>query len=72
MFGKFSSKCIFLLENLIFFFNNPFFYEFHSFYRHLLSADTKAERDEWCAYFNKALALMRAWGNSERQQSNRN
>ncbi|KAH8321342.1 hypothetical protein KR074_002302, partial [Drosophila pseudoananassae] len=30
--------------------------------RHLLSADTKEEREEWCAYFNKALTLLRAWG----------
>ncbi|XP_017078605.1 anillin isoform X2 [Drosophila eugracilis] len=32
--------------------------------RHLLSADTKEEREEWCAYLNKALTLLRAWGNS--------
>lgn len=30
--------------------------------RHLLSADTKEEREEWCAYLNKSLALIRAWG----------
>ncbi|XP_017145753.2 anillin-like isoform X2 [Drosophila miranda] len=30
--------------------------------RHLLSADTKEEREEWSAYFNKALTLLRAWG----------
>ncbi|XP_023177794.2 anillin isoform X2 [Drosophila hydei] len=30
--------------------------------RHLLSADTKEERDEWAAYLNKALTLLRAWG----------
>lgn len=30
--------------------------------RYLLSADTKEEREEWCAYFNKALTLLRAWG----------
>ena len=30
--------------------------------RHLLSADTKEEREEWCAYFNKSLTLLRAWG----------
>ncbi|XP_037947352.1 anillin-like [Teleopsis dalmanni] len=30
--------------------------------RHLLSADTKEEREEWCAYFNKTLTLIRAWG----------
>ncbi|XP_016989741.2 anillin isoform X2 [Drosophila rhopaloa] len=32
--------------------------------RHLLSADTKEEREEWSAYFNKALTLLRAWGTS--------
>ncbi|XP_060652366.1 LOW QUALITY PROTEIN: anillin [Drosophila nasuta] len=30
--------------------------------RHLLSADTKEEREEWSAYLNKALTLLRAWG----------
>ncbi|EDX15428.1 GD15349 [Drosophila simulans] len=30
--------------------------------RHLLSADTKEEREEWCAHLNKALTLLRAWG----------
>ncbi|XP_034479698.1 anillin isoform X2 [Drosophila innubila] len=30
--------------------------------RHLLSADTKEEREEWTAYLNKALTLLRAWG----------
>ncbi|XP_037827821.1 anillin isoform X2 [Lucilia sericata] len=30
--------------------------------RYLLSADTKEEREEWCAYFNKTLTLLRAWG----------
>ncbi|XP_068144825.1 anillin isoform X1 [Drosophila tropicalis] len=30
--------------------------------RHLLSADTREEREEWSAYFNKALTLLRAWG----------
>lgn len=29
--------------------------------RSLLSADTKEERDEWCAYLNKSLTLLRAW-----------
>uniref|UniRef100_A0A1B6D2J0 PH domain-containing protein n=1 Tax=Clastoptera arizonana TaxID=38151 RepID=A0A1B6D2J0_9HEMI len=30
--------------------------------RHLLSADTKEERIQWCTQLNKALALMQAWG----------
>uniref|UniRef100_A0A1B0EUG2 PH domain-containing protein n=1 Tax=Glossina morsitans morsitans TaxID=37546 RepID=A0A1B0EUG2_GLOMM len=30
--------------------------------RYLMSADSKDERVAWCAYFNKALALLRAWG----------
>lgn len=30
-------------------------------YKHLLSSDTKQERDQWCAHLNKALALSRAW-----------
>lgn len=30
--------------------------------RHLLSADTKEEREEWAAYFTKAITLIRAWG----------
>ncbi|XP_014204655.1 anillin-like isoform X2 [Copidosoma floridanum] len=30
--------------------------------RHLLSADTKEERLEWCAKLNKTLNLIRAWG----------
>lgn len=30
--------------------------------RYLLSADTKEEREEWCAYLNKSLTLLRAWG----------
>ncbi|XP_031640150.1 anillin isoform X2 [Contarinia nasturtii] len=38
----------------------------YSYVRQLLSADDKKERDEWCEYFNKTLALMRAWGNSNR------
>lgn len=29
--------------------------------RHLLSADTKEERIEWCNRLNRALALIRAW-----------
>lgn len=32
--------------------------------RHLLSSDTKEERDEWCLHLNKALTLSRAWGSS--------
>lgn len=30
--------------------------------RHLLSADTKEERIEWCKAFNKALSGLRIWG----------
>ncbi|XP_031779988.1 anillin isoform X3 [Nasonia vitripennis] len=30
--------------------------------RHLLSADTKEERLEWCAKLNKTLHVIRAWG----------
>lgn len=30
--------------------------------RHLLSSDTKEEREEWCAFINKSLGLLRAWG----------
>uniref|UniRef100_A0A1B0FC10 PH domain-containing protein n=1 Tax=Glossina morsitans morsitans TaxID=37546 RepID=A0A1B0FC10_GLOMM len=30
--------------------------------RYLMSADSKDERIAWCAHFNKALALLRAWG----------
>uniref|UniRef100_A0A1B6IE89 PH domain-containing protein n=1 Tax=Homalodisca liturata TaxID=320908 RepID=A0A1B6IE89_9HEMI len=30
--------------------------------KHLLSADTREERIQWCQHLNKALALMRAWG----------
>uniref|UniRef100_A0A1A9ZYF2 PH domain-containing protein n=1 Tax=Glossina pallidipes TaxID=7398 RepID=A0A1A9ZYF2_GLOPL len=33
--------------------------------RYLMSADSKNERVAWCAYFNKALALLRAWGPPE-------
>ncbi|XP_055620837.1 anillin-like isoform X2 [Toxorhynchites rutilus septentrionalis] len=36
--------------------------------RHLLSADSKEEREEWCAHLNKTLALLKAWG----QPNNRN
>ncbi|KAL1399337.1 hypothetical protein pipiens_008288 [Culex pipiens pipiens] len=32
--------------------------------RHLLSADSKEEREEWCAHLNKTLALLKAWGHS--------
>lgn len=31
-------------------------------FRHLLSADTKEERVEWCHQLNKALTVIRAWG----------
>ncbi|XP_054738655.1 anillin isoform X2 [Anastrepha obliqua] len=30
--------------------------------RYLLSADTKEERELWCAYLNKVLLLLRSWG----------
>ncbi|XP_017476336.1 PREDICTED: actin-binding protein anillin-like [Rhagoletis zephyria] len=33
--------------------------------RYLLSADTKEERELWCAYFNKVLLLLRAWGSPQ-------
>ncbi|GLV36450.1 scraps [Carabus blaptoides fortunei] len=33
--------------------------------RHLLSADTKQERVEWCEKFNKALDALRLWGGVE-------
>ncbi|CAG9831440.1 unnamed protein product [Diabrotica balteata] len=33
--------------------------------RHLLSADTKQERIEWCTKFNAALTAIRMWGNSQ-------
>lgn len=29
--------------------------------RHLISADTREERDAWCQQLNKALANLRAW-----------
>uniref|UniRef100_A0A182K179 PH domain-containing protein n=1 Tax=Anopheles christyi TaxID=43041 RepID=A0A182K179_9DIPT len=32
--------------------------------RYLLSADSKEQRDEWCAHLNKTLALLKAWGAS--------
>ncbi|XP_043484341.1 anillin isoform X1 [Leptopilina heterotoma] len=32
--------------------------------RHLLSADTKEDRLEWCAKLNKTINLIRAWGGS--------
>lgn len=32
------------------------------FFRHLLSADTKDERIEWCEMFNKALIALKMWG----------
>ncbi|XP_062559486.1 anillin isoform X2 [Armigeres subalbatus] len=31
-------------------------------HRHLLSADSKEEREEWTAHLNKTLALLKAWG----------
>ncbi|XP_054275787.1 anillin-like isoform X3 [Macrosteles quadrilineatus] len=34
--------------------------------RHLLSADTKEDRIQWCQHVNKSLALLRAWGVSAR------
>ncbi|CAH0767800.1 unnamed protein product [Bemisia tabaci] len=37
-------------------------YPTHTLVRHLLSADTKEERIEWCDILNKALAILRAWG----------
>lgn len=30
--------------------------------RHLLSADTREERVDWCSQLNKALTVIRAWG----------
>ncbi|XP_029712780.2 anillin isoform X2 [Aedes albopictus] len=33
-------------------------------HRHLLSADSKEEREEWAAHLNKTLALLKAWGQS--------
>ncbi|XP_018566415.1 anillin-like isoform X2 [Anoplophora glabripennis] len=33
--------------------------------RHLLSADTKEERIEWCNKFNAALTALRMWGNAQ-------
>ncbi|KAL1115295.1 hypothetical protein AAG570_007326, partial [Ranatra chinensis] len=40
--------------------------------RHLLSADTKEDRLEWCDQINRTLALLRAWGKQPpRQQSKR-
>ncbi|CAG9861041.1 unnamed protein product [Phyllotreta striolata] len=32
--------------------------------RHLLSADTKEERVQWCTKLNASLAALRTWGNS--------
>lgn len=31
-------------------------------HRHLLSADTKEDRLEWCSKLNKTLNLIHAWG----------
>ncbi|CAH1118405.1 unnamed protein product [Phaedon cochleariae] len=33
--------------------------------RHLLSADTKEERIEWCEKFNSAFTALRMWGNTQ-------
>ncbi|PSN56602.1 hypothetical protein C0J52_01580 [Blattella germanica] len=35
----------------------------HTTERHLLSADTKEDRVAWCTSLNKALAMLRVWGN---------
>ncbi|KAJ6649350.1 Anillin [Pseudolycoriella hygida] len=43
---------------------NSLVLEKHSNYtivRHLLSADTKEDRDIWCTHFNKSLVLIRSW-----------
>ncbi|XP_049545216.1 anillin [Anopheles darlingi] len=37
--------------------------------RYLLSADSKEERDEWCAHLNKTLALLKAWGSNSASTS---
>ncbi|XP_053686120.1 anillin [Sabethes cyaneus] len=37
--------------------------------RHLLSADSKEERDEWCAHLNKTLALLKAWGQTDNRST---
>ncbi|XP_055535555.1 anillin isoform X2 [Wyeomyia smithii] len=37
--------------------------------RHLLSADSKEERDEWCAHLNKTLALLKAWGQTDNKST---
>ncbi|XP_058462043.1 anillin isoform X2 [Malaya genurostris] len=37
--------------------------------RHLLSADSKEERDEWCAHLNKTLALLKAWGHTDNKST---
>lgn len=34
----------------------------HTTVRHLLSADTKEDRLEWCSKLNKTINLIRAWG----------
>ncbi|CAG9800676.1 unnamed protein product [Chironomus riparius] len=33
--------------------------------RHLLAADTKEEREEWCEHLNKSLSLLKSWSNSK-------
>ncbi|XP_068084364.1 anillin-like [Anabrus simplex] len=35
--------------------------------RHLLSADTREDRLQWCTQINKALCMLRAWSNKPRQ-----
>ncbi|XP_037051625.1 anillin [Bradysia coprophila] len=43
---------------------NSLVLEKHSNYtlvRHLLSADTKEDRDRWIAHFNKSLIIIRSW-----------
>lgn len=34
-------------------------------YRHLLAADTKEDREEWCEHLNKSLSLLKSWGNQK-------
>ncbi|KAG5677348.1 hypothetical protein PVAND_007113 [Polypedilum vanderplanki] len=35
--------------------------EKHTIIRHLLAADTKEEREEWCEHLNKSLSLLKSW-----------
>ncbi|XP_058832234.1 anillin isoform X2 [Topomyia yanbarensis] len=37
--------------------------------RHLLSADSKEERDEWCAQLNKSLVLLKTWGKTNNKST---